>query len=108
MIALRRTCCHGYFKLSIIFPFTCTHCAGRFGADRKMYVPPTAVISRRAFIPNQFPYKVPAGCRHYVLWYAGVGDDLPTDEQVSAHGLDSHHKAVGLTQRVAPTPALLK
>ena len=47
-----------------------------------MYVPANAVTPRRAFIPNQFPYDIPTGCRHYVLWYAGVGTKFPTDDQV--------------------------
>ncbi len=25
--------------------------------------------SRRVFLPNQFPYVVPAGTRHWVMWY---------------------------------------
>lgn len=63
---------------------SCNGCAGRFGPDRKMYVPASAVTPRRAFIPNQFPYDVPSGCRHYVLWYAGVGTNYPTEDQVCA------------------------
>ena len=49
-----------------------------------MYVPPTEITSRKAFIPNQFSYAVPVGCLHYVLWYAAAGDTPPTDAQISA------------------------
>jgi hypothetical protein len=47
-----------------------------------MYVPADAITPRRAFIPNQFSYDVPKGCLHYVIWYAGVGAEPPSDEQV--------------------------
>lgn len=49
-------------------------------------------VGKRVFAPNKFPYAVPAGCEHYVLWYISVG--APPPEENVCNDIESEIKTI--------------
>ena len=90
------------FIYDTVFKFAASKCT-----DGRADVLASAVVAGPPlFEPNQFPYDLPPGTRHYIMWYTAAPPAL-TEERINQDVLDAVGQlTAGRAERAGPPPSV--
>jgi len=57
------------------------------------------------FVPNLFPYQVPQGTSHYVLWFLLAAAAMPSEQEIN-QALEREFVELKVSEEVSPSPSV--